>query len=182
MYARVPYARVLVVLAFSGGLLGLLGQDAAEYLESSPVEDSDAPNLLQLKTKAGAKQAAAAAGRSALGAGMQRRICTTRRQYNPRQLGVDGCDSDVLAEGTEFCINGETFSVGSSFNSAANGASGATVNLASGERFPNDLFEYGDELLVGACPGSKPPPAHPLCTTRRQYNSLQVPVVGCDSK
>ena len=57
---------------------------------------------------------------------------------------------DIMVVGTEFCVNGETFTVGSSWNSVG----GATVNLAAGESFANGLFKLGDELTVGACGSS----------------------------
>lgn len=73
--------------------------------------------------------------------------CTTGNFYNSRQTAVYGCRSDVLSAGTKFCVQGETFTVGSSWNTGG----GASVNLASGEKFPKGLFTKGVELRVGAC-------------------------------
>jgi hypothetical protein len=73
--------------------------------------------------------------------------CTTGNLYNPRQTAVYGCRSDILSEGTKFCVNGETFTVGSSFNTGK----GATVNLADGEKFAKGLFTKGDTLTLGVC-------------------------------
>merc|ERR1719506_94890 len=60
---------------------------------------------------------------------------------------VYSCDSDLLSEGTKFCVSDETFTVGSSWNSVG----GATVNLSPGESFATGLFTRGDALTVGAC-------------------------------
>merc|ERR1719506_447699 len=65
---------------------------------------------------------------------------------------VYGCNSETMSAGTKFCVNGETFTVGSSWDSVgAGGASGATVNLAPDESFPRKLFNQGDALTVGPC-------------------------------
>jgi len=73
--------------------------------------------------------------------------CTTGRRYNSNQVAVKGCRANVLPKGTKFCLNGETFTVGSSWNSGG----GATVTLATGERTKANFFSEGDELTIGAC-------------------------------
>lgn len=81
--------------------------------------------------------------------------CTTGRYRSSRQLFVHDCGADILAKGTEFCVSGETFTVGSSWNSVAGTARGATVNLATGSSFAVDLFAEGDPLTIGPCGSSE---------------------------
>jgi hypothetical protein len=142
------------------------------------LEECNALNLLQLKGEVVAKRAAAAVGADSSRSGAPRQLCTTGNRYNPAQLMVYECDSDIMSEGTEFCVNGETFTVGSSWDSVG----GATVNLAAGESFGRGLFKKGDELTVGACAGSGSRQRKgPHCTTGSRYNPAQLMVYSCDS-
>jgi len=76
--------------------------------------------------------------------------CTTGNRYNSNQVSVKGCNAQIMAEGVTFCLNGKTFTVGSSWNSAG----GATVNLASGESTAAGFFQEGDAITIGACADS----------------------------
>jgi hypothetical protein len=64
-----------------------------------------------------------------------------------------GCDADVLLTGSQFCVTGETFTVGTSWDSfGADDVYGSTVILAEGESFPGQhFFSPGDALTVGPC-------------------------------
>merc|ERR1712093_138716 len=77
--------------------------------------------------------------------------CTAHTDpYNEMQVATCGCNSSVLTQGSTFCLNGHTFTVGRSWDTIHCG--GATVELDSPVNF---TWSSGDNITIGSCQNRK---------------------------
>jgi len=79
--------------------------------------------------------------------------CAIGSNFNPRAFSAyRGCDTSVMTPGQKICVNGMTFTVGSSVGGPFEKMCHCSrVTLAGGEAFPADHYKHGTLFTVGAC-------------------------------